>query len=535
MKEGFRQTMAWVHTWTGLVGGWLLCAIFLTGTLSVFREPITHWMSAQPSVGAAQGAQVAPVDPLPSTALGRAVAYLEQNAPQARFWRIHLPEHPGQALMLVWRSGGNASGQQKAALDPVTGDVLPQPWGRETEGGRHFMLFHYMLHGGTTGFWIVGAVSMFALAALVSGVIVHRRIFADFFTFRPGKGQRSWLDAHNATAVLTLPFLFMIVYTGVAFFYTSYMPWPLRAAYGEERAHAVYQKELVNANTPAARPRSGQAAALGDIQPMVLEAQRLAGVPARMVFVEHPGDAHASVRVYGKNPGEEKPLAHGTTLLNPPSIVSFDGVSGTQLTAQLPRPDDAPTGDEAHQVVKALHVVTYGGWPMKWLYFLSGLLGTAMIATGTVLFTVKRRRKSEMEFGGVTANFYRFVEAMNVACMAGTCLASIGYLYANRLIPAGLTGRDVWEIRAFLLILGASLLHALWQVPTKAWVQQFALAGVLGVALPLLNIATTGEHLGRYAARKDWLGFGVELTAVVLGSVLLYAAYRVQRNGKRWP
>jgi uncharacterized iron-regulated membrane protein len=83
------------------------------------------------------------------------------------------------------------------------------------------------------------------MVALVSGVIVHRRIFQDFFTFRPGKGQRSWLDAHNASAVLTLPFLFMIVYTGLAHFYTSYMPWPLQSLYGQDRsAYSRYESEL---------------------------------------------------------------------------------------------------------------------------------------------------------------------------------------------------------------------------------------------------------------------------------------------------
>ena len=75
------------------------------------------------------------------------------------------------------------------------------------------MSFHYTLHGGLPGYWLVGWISMCMLVALISGVVVHKRIFKDF-TFRPGKGQRSWLDAHNATAVLGLPFLFMIGYTG---------------------------------------------------------------------------------------------------------------------------------------------------------------------------------------------------------------------------------------------------------------------------------------------------------------------------------
>lgn len=43
MREGFRQAMAWLHTWTGLIFGWLLFAIFLTGTMSYFKEEIIHW------------------------------------------------------------------------------------------------------------------------------------------------------------------------------------------------------------------------------------------------------------------------------------------------------------------------------------------------------------------------------------------------------------------------------------------------------------------------------------------------------------
>ena len=63
------------------------------------------------------------------------------------------------------------------------------------------MSFHYTLHGGLPGYWLVGWISMCMLVALVCGVVVHKHIFKDFFTFRPGKGLRSWLDAHNATAV----------------------------------------------------------------------------------------------------------------------------------------------------------------------------------------------------------------------------------------------------------------------------------------------------------------------------------------------
>jgi hypothetical protein len=46
-KGSFRQAQAWLHTWCGLWFSWLLYAVFLTGTLAVFEEPITHWMTPE--------------------------------------------------------------------------------------------------------------------------------------------------------------------------------------------------------------------------------------------------------------------------------------------------------------------------------------------------------------------------------------------------------------------------------------------------------------------------------------------------------
>ena len=49
------------------------------------------------------------------------------------------------------------------------------------------------------------------LTRCISGVIVHRKIFADFFTFRPEKKPRRLaLALHNVTGVLGLPFHFVI-------------------------------------------------------------------------------------------------------------------------------------------------------------------------------------------------------------------------------------------------------------------------------------------------------------------------------------
>lgn len=534
MNGGFRQSMGWLHTWCGLTCGWLLCAIMLTGTLSVFREPITRWMQARPAVAAATPAATPAAGAAPTATqpqpLAQAVRYLAEHAAGARLWRIEFPARDGDALLLIWRAGRD---NQHAALHPETGAPLPAPWGRASEGGRHFMSFHYLLHAGMPGYWLVGWVSMCMLVALVSGVVVHRRIFSDFFTFRRGRGQRSWLDAHNATAVVTLPFLFMIVYTGLFIFYTSYMPWPLRAAYGPgDGAYGLLQAELLHkAAEPPDRRRSGQPAPLVALAPLLQQAQVLTGQAARAVVIEQPGDRHATVRVLGRLDDAGNAQSGGSrTILNPAASVAFDGVSGALLQLQRPEPDAPFSTEQVHGVMEALHYARFGGWPMRWLYFVSGLLGTAMVATGTVLFSVKRRQKSGQEFGGATARIYRAVDVLNVAAVAGICVACIGYLYANRLLPAEMPGRAVWEIRCFLGLWLAALVHAALRTHRSAWLEQLGAAALMCAALPLLNAATTGQHLAGYLLAGDGQRAGVELTALAFAAALGYAAWRVARG-----
>jgi len=73
MKNTFTQSMAWLHTWAGLIFGWLLFAIFVTGTLAVFDKELNHWM--QPEIPATPVSQAA--------AAQRAIAYLQAHVPQA--------------------------------------------------------------------------------------------------------------------------------------------------------------------------------------------------------------------------------------------------------------------------------------------------------------------------------------------------------------------------------------------------------------------------------------------------------------------
>ncbi|MEQ6471035.1 PepSY-associated TM helix domain-containing protein [Comamonas thiooxydans] len=518
-QPGLRQTMSWLHTWCGLVCGWLLCAIFLTGSISVFREPITRWMQGLPLEGSGQQ-PLSPQERL--QALRLAEQHLSKTAPDASIWRIGLPLHAGDGVKVFART---LDGDQQASLHAQTGEALPEPATRETEGGRHFMSFHYSLQGGIAGFWVVGLVSMCMMVALVSGVIVHRRIFQDFFTFRPGKGQRSWLDAHNASAVLTLPFLFMIVYTGLAHFYTSYMPWPLQSLYGQDRsAYSRYESEL-NARPEANTLSNVPAIAAVDLVSLAQQAQSLLTEPVVGVVVQRPEGAPATIRFTEGKPD----TAVTRRLVNAARAVTFDAVSG-QVLLPPANPLSRNLATDTYPVISALHLVTFGGWTMKWLYFVLGLIGTAMIASGSILFAVKRRAKSGHEWGVATHFMYRCIDGLNVAALAGSALASIAYLYGNRLLPLVLEARSSWEIHVFFAVWALSLLHALLRTARQAWCEQLWMLALLCLGLPLLNVMTTGQHLLLYLAQGDGQRAGLELTCMALGLLVAWGAWRHEKS-----
>ncbi|KCV08578.1 PepSY-associated TM helix domain-containing protein, partial [Bordetella holmesii] len=373
---------------------------------------------------------------------------------------------------------------------------------RKTEGGRHFMTLHYSLHASTAGFWLVGALTVAMLVALLSGIIVHKRIFKDFFTLRRGPGQRAWLDGHNACAVLTLPFQLMIAYTGLAIFYTSYMPGPLQSVYGEQ-GYARWQADLSRQETPGSAVALPAAPALQADRPvreqtgaLLRVAEAALGNPARMIMIERPGQPRERITIYA-HPDSDSTQRH---LISPAGRLAFDGVSGRPVALMAGQ----PAADSAHEVMERLHVASYGGWIVKWLYFVCGLAGTLMMACGAVLFIIKRRNRPEGEFGRLTPGFYRLAESFNVAAIAGAAVACIAYLHANRLIPAHLPGRDAWEIKAFLLIWLLSLAHACVRPPLRAWAEQFACAALLCLLLPFVNALSTGEHIFTYVRAGDW-------------------------------
>ncbi len=503
MKEGFRQAMAWLHTWTGLIFGWLLFAIFLTGTMSYFKEEISHW--SQPEV------RSHPLDPAAS--LGLAQAYLQANAGSASSWFIRLPSAREPALNVGWRAdGGGRRGFINKALDAQSGEVVEA---RDSRGGEFFYRFHFQLQmPHPWGRWLSTFCALIMLLGLVTGIITHKKIFKEFFTFRPGKGQRSWLDGHNAIGVLVLPFHLMISYSSLVLFMYMVMPASIMASYDSPRG---YFNELFGQSE--APKSAGIVAPMTSLPSLYAKVQeQVPGARLGWIEVQNPGDQNARVNFTR--------AAADSVAYRRSGSWSFDGVSGELLRSGKAE----STAVMVSGTFVGLHMGNFAEPWLRWLYFVFGIAGTAVIGTGLVMWLGKRQLKHARS--GSLPTELRLVEVLNIASMSGLLLGVAAFFWANRLLPVAMQGRADWEINSFLLVWALSLPHAMLRPGRRAWGEQLALGALAFALLPLLNGLTTGQGLNHSIAVGDWAMAGFDLTALALGLFLAWAAHKMLRAPK---
>lgn len=553
--EGPRQSMSWLHTWASLVLGWLLYAIFLTGTLSFFQNEITVWMKPELHQSVPQAAQTQQTQV--------ALNYLQQNHPNAGSWNIQLPNSRQNFTQITVREQGEnpraRRGGKQIYIDSATGQVL-EP--RETRGGSFLYRFHFELYGMPRMWtrWFVGIATLIMLVAIISGVITHKKIFKDFFTFRSGKGQRSWLDAHNATAVLALPFHIMITFSGLLLLLFTIMPWGIeqiyenRGAFLQEQNRAMVQGQNSSPNqnnqerrqasaqnqehssgakdNPSNRAERGEGkrrhqtevlpAPLADLTPMLLKAQQeWKDNPIGTINVIAPNTSRAQVELRALH-GES--VAHRNIYQS----LQFNGVTGKDMSNENERLQNPSIPMGIYNVVTTLHEARGVDIALRWLLFLSGIVGTMMIATGLILWCVKRAPQQQKQ--GYKSFGYRTVEVLNIAAIIGLPIACAAYFYANRFIPAQLENRLEWEIRSFFIVWLITLIYAMFRTHRQAWLELLAFAAAAFALLPVINFMTGGQALWNSIAHGQWMIASFDLAMWLMAILFSYSFYKVKKH-----
>lgn len=454
-----------LHTWCGVVSALFLIVCFLAGALTLFLDDLNRWAappppSVMPAPDARQQAQL--------------LDYMAAHPEITTTFTLHLRTTADAPAPLSWERDGeqfwatrDANGQWRrfSAPLPALGEVLDDL--HRTAGIP-----------GAVGGYTMGVVAVLYALALISGtVLLLPRLKRQLFALRPEGGRRrAWLDLHNLLGLTALPFHLVIAITTAVFVFYA----PLEQA--------------MRALSPAADTDVAEAAGQGELlPPATLLARAQAFAPAlqaeRMVFDALDDRAEALVVVLG-----------GTATGGRRLYVALNPYGG----ALRYRNSGGSFYHAASDAFAALHFGNYGGYPLRWLYFVLALAGAVLFYTGNLLWLGKRARGERRDV--------RLLAALTVGTSCGTICGMATMLLTARFQP-------------LLPLAAETLAHASYYLPFLA-ANAYALRRGAGATAVLLCIsivllcaipATTG------LAAAGWLPFAPRLLLPVDATALLLA------------
>ncbi|MFT2091964.1 PepSY-associated TM helix domain-containing protein [Paraglaciecola sp. 2405UD69-4] len=494
MKGGFRRNMVWLHTYSGLVLGWLLFTIFLTGTLSYFNPEITQWMKPE----------LTRVTDTPNI-VNRSLDELHARGQDASNWLIYLPSERTQDWYIQWGEGRRNRTRLNLSVDTLKPDVTTIITPRETASGNFFRVFHYTLelreYGGR---FYAGIAAMFMLVAVFTGIFTHRRFFRDFFTLRLSKLSKTLTDFHALAGLVSIPFCIMICTSGIMVYVIMYMPFSADHYVGGERAVS----RIISPGLESVDDKAPKTIPLKDFTPVQKQIQSYwpEANPIKRITFQQPYSEAGRIIVE---------RIKDQTISRQSERLVFSSHSG-KLLESYPQ---ASTAANVRQVFWGLHEAHFADLGLRWLLFWLGLISTALIATGSIIWLNKRLERVKTKHLG-----HKIVERLNVAVIAGLPLAIAAFFISNRLLPVGLENRADAEVQVFLWVWLACLIHSVLRPTSKAWVEQLLLTAIGCFMVPVIDLYQDSNRLINGVVQFNTSYVGFALVLLVVGAVLAKTA-----------
>lgn len=507
-----------LHTWTGLVAGLLLFVGFFAGALTMFKAPLDRWVSATPSAVAS---------PWPGGVDDALLPELLARHPEAAAeltLRLHAAEHQPAPLNWVvgadghgaeldgqhWWAGRDAAGQLQAGPQPASPlgelvDLLHRTGGIPGRVGDEYL-----------GVYLMGVAGALYFLALVSGVVLLLpTLVKDFFAVRPGANRkRFWLDVHNVLGITSLPFHLVISLTVIVFAFHDQF-------YGA-LAQTVYGRHPMFEPPPAAAKPYEPAQLLPLSQLLARVQQEAPGFePTELLYM----------RLASPRPAVRVALHHASAVVHGPrdAYLLLHPYSGAVLNDSMLPGRESPWSAPVN-LFFALHFGSYGGEPVRWMYFAMGLAGAALFYTGNLLWLESRRPHPRPgQPLPAPRRAVRVMAAVTVGLCLG-CMLAVGVaLLAGRLGQARVADAQALYLGSFYATWLASLGWALWRGAARAAPVLLLACAVVALALPG-STALLGAAPWQAWQQGSLAPLAVDGVALLSAALCAWAAWRTRRR-----
>lgn len=368
MEQNRHKRLYNLHSWTGLTLGLLIFIVSFTGCIALFDMEIRSW--EDPAQRIALTENQLEITPLFDEFVGEALETGRVTDISLRYPQKHEPYFSAFARIDIAAKDGEKRSRKniKRRWHPVTGAVLAE----RGNGLSHWLLdIHrrFMLPT-NIGRSLVGIIGLALMLSILTGVVIHSKLLREMFTMRLTRSVRlKWQDMHKVLGLWGLPFFSMIAFTG-AFLGIITLLGPIVALI----AFKGDQEALIDAVI-------GVPPEAHDVQAQMLSADELrqirhpsSGKTPALISMANYGDTAAQFTLYYT-------AAHELSRFD---LAKVNGATGAILPLDMQTRRTAAT--RISNALTPLHYGTYGGFPLKVLYFVLGLALCLITALGLMLW-----------------------------------------------------------------------------------------------------------------------------------------------------
>lgn len=496
MKSHQTKKLYTLHSWLGVLSGVLMFVICFTGAVSVFgHEDLRKW--ANPDIRGHYLADPQVVEKLTADAATRVPEEYRDRV------QINLPGTYYKDLVLVFESelkAEDGSGPLGYMLryNMETQELLSGTEGvvRElyqqsfySNAADYIVGFHTDLHLGKPGLILTGTLGLLLLASVVTGVVVHRKILAQLFTFRPQKSFSLMLnDGHKQLGVWGVLFHGVIGFTGAFLGLATVILLPAAAyvSFGGD------QDKLVETFLTEEQPVLSQEYHATPVAHIIADSRMGGEQVVNFINVRGYNDANSITYVRVE---DTEAMARGETR-------RYDSGEFTSQTGNFSRLDGA--SGALLELLFPLHFGNFGGVLVKALWTLLGLTTALLPLSGMMLWVERGMNASNPRFSKKT--YDRFNRILLGSC-GGVVLSCVAVFHGQLVVNLTQFSGDVEPIMSsifysfWLAGIGWALLMPKLKLAVQWMLKLTAIALLLLMPLNALitdshvfNVVTTGHY-----------------------------------------
>lgn len=398
------------HTISGIIICALLYVIFFAGSFSFFRDEIAAWQKGTSYVG--YKGDLKNYDKLIDSLgdemnlrgrdltfyinQGGAGAYVNVSASNDS---VLNKENLSKAKPATEEKKGRRRGRGNADTKYFNYDFVQQKSG-DYNSNYDMSEFLYRLHFlaqlnevpirvgiAPFGYFVAGVTSFLFLFALITGLMLHwDKIITNFFVFRPfNKWKTVWTDMHTALGVIGFPFQFLYAVTGVFLIINSVLAIPFGKLLYEGDQDKMYQDlgySRAIKHEYAYKPMEKDVRVADYLS---LAQSKWPDARMNRVHIKNYADSNMHI-VMEFEPHFDKSFA-GT------GIIDYR-IHDDKVVEEKSPMIEATYVDKVRSLLYRLHFGDFGGYPVKTIYFILGIMGCLVITSGILIWLVARNKNN---------------------------------------------------------------------------------------------------------------------------------------------